>query len=66
MVKNLVQIWLDQDPTILTKTDRSRRYAIKTFCKYCVGGDLKEMRACTDLYCPLWCWRKGKHEERPK
>jgi len=34
--------------------------AIRAHCVGCCGGSLAEVRKCTVIDCPLWCYRDGK------
>ncbi len=34
-----------------------------SFCKYCVGNNVREIRECTDKACPFYPFRKGGLEK---
>lgn len=50
---NLVKAVLNGSPTA----------GIKAFCYKCMGEDIKEIRNCTSLRCPLWNFRPFQHSE---
>ncbi len=30
-----------------------------SFCTFCTGNDIKEIRECADTYCPFYPFRRG-------
>ena len=41
----------------LRKVRLTRASAIKAFCRECLAGDVKAIRDCTGIYCPLYPFR---------
>lgn len=40
--------------------------AIKAFCKECFGGQVREVKRCTAIKCPLYEYRLGKNPRLSK
>ncbi|MBL7188170.1 MAG: hypothetical protein ISS70_17745 [Phycisphaerae bacterium] len=43
---------------------KSMRAALNSFCLECVGYQREEVKACTDLACPLWAYRPYSVSEK--
>jgi hypothetical protein len=58
-----IQQRLDQMPTSCRRTykkavaKKSMRAALNSFCLECVDYQREEIKACTDMACPLWAYR---------
>ena len=64
--------WVGRDPRRISTTDwqatglRSRTLAeaVRAKCLDCCGGQLREVRFCMALTCPLWPFRMGTDPHR--
>jgi len=41
-----------------------RAGAIRVFCRDCMGGSARDVRACPATRCALWEWRLGAYQRR--